>query len=292
MFHVHRIDSLDLPELAPYRTMRRPVAHCEQGIFVAESEKVVRRLLASRFEIESVLLPAKWLPEFEPLINARPEDIPVFVVEKKDLLESLIGFSMFQGVMAVGKIPAATSLERVLAESSQPRLFVAIDELANAENLGVLVRNCVGFGVHALIVGETSSSPFLRRAVRNSMGTVFQLPVVELNSLYNTDSKTRRRDANASESLVKTLRTLRVKGVRSIAAHPHASGKTLWQTDFSGDCCIVFGSEGHGISASVLEACDETVAIPMPPAVDSLNVGSAAAVFLYEVSRQRATSAP
>ena len=291
MYQIHRIESLDLPQLAPYRTMRRPVAHCEQGIFVAESEKVVRRLLASRFEVESVLLPVKWLTEFEPLLRARRENIPLFVVEKKEVLESLIGFSMFQGIMAVGKIPAAISLEEVLADSNPPRLFVAIDELANAENLGVLVRNCVGFGVQALIVGETSSSPFLRRAVRNSMGTIFQLPVVELNSLYETSSKTRRRDVPPSETLVKTLGTLRAQGVRCIAAHPHASGRTLWQTDFSGDCCIVFGSEGKGISASVLNACGEAVAIPMPPAVDSLNVGSAAAVFLYEVNRQRALAA-
>ena len=63
--------------------------------------------------------------------------------------------------------------------------------------------------------------------------------------------------------------------------------KFLSQADFSGDCCIVFGSEGDGISAAVLEACDEAVAIPMPPTVDSLNVGAAAAVFLYEVARQR-----
>jgi tRNA G18 (ribose-2'-O)-methylase SpoU len=61
----------------------------------------------------------------------------------------------------------------------------------------------------------------------------------------------------------------------------------LSQADFSGDCCLVFGSEGAGISPAVLEACDEAVAIPMPPAVDSLNVGAAAAVFLYEVARQR-----
>jgi 23S rRNA (guanosine2251-2'-O)-methyltransferase len=162
------------------------------------------------------------------------------------------------------------SLEDVLAKSKSPRLFVAIDELANAENLGVLVRNCVGLGVQALLVGETSSSPFLRRAVRNSMGTIFQLPVVE------------------PPNLVQALRTLREHAIHCVAAHPHASSNALWQTNFSGDCCLVFGSEGHGISTAVLEACDEAVAIPMPPTVDSLNVGSAAAVFLYEVARQRA----
>jgi tRNA G18 (ribose-2'-O)-methylase SpoU len=75
--------------------------------------------------------------------------------------------------------------------------------------------------------------------------------------------------------------------VRCIAAHPHVEGRTLSQADFTGDSCILFGSEGSGISPAAVEVCDEAVAIPMPPTVDSLNVGAAAAVFLYEANRQR-----
>ncbi len=269
MIHIQNIDSLDLPDLAPYRTMKRPVEHAAQGIFIAEGEKVVRRLLESHFTVVSVVLPGKWLIEFEPLLRARPEDIPVYVVQKKQVLEDLVGFSMFQGVMAVGKIPAPVSLDDVLARSAKPRLLVAIDALTNAENLGVLVRNSVAFGVQALLVGETCASPFLRRAVRNSMGTIFQLPVVE------------------PANLARALEELRQCGVRCIAAHPHTEKNVLSQANFSGDCCIIFGSEGYGITAPVLEACDEAVAIPMAAGVDSLNVGSATAVFLYEVNRQR-----
>jgi 23S rRNA (guanosine2251-2'-O)-methyltransferase len=91
-------------------------------------------------------------------------------------------------------------------------------------------------------------------------------------------------------TLAETLRELRARGIRCIAAHPRADGKTLSQADFTGDCCIVFGSEGDGISQAVLESCDEAVAIPMSANVDSLNVGAAAAVFLYEVQRQRGNS--
>jgi tRNA G18 (ribose-2'-O)-methylase SpoU len=131
------------------------------------------------------------------------------------------------------------------------------------------VRNCAAFGVQALLVSRSSSSPFLRRAVRNSMGAIFRLPVVE------------RLD------LAETLRELRTRGVRCIAAHPHLDTHTLWQADFSSDCCVVFGSEGYGISADVLSGCDTCVAIPMHSGVDSLNVGHAAGVFFYEASRQR-----
>jgi TrmH family RNA methyltransferase len=158
-----------------------------------------------------------------------------------------------------------------------------VDGLTSAENIGLLVRNCAAFGTQGLIVGETCTSPFLRRAVRNSMGTIFQLPIVELG-LANAADRTAQRNA---PTLVQALHTLRAQGVRCVAAHPHTDRRTLYQADFSGDSCLVFGSEGNGISPAVLAACDEAVAIPMPPKIDSLNVGAAAAVFLYEASRQR-----
>lgn len=285
MFHVRKIESFDSPELQPYATLRRSRDHENQGIFVAEGTKVVARLLESHFAVESVMLPEKNLAEFQPLLEKRPEDVIVYVAEKK-LIESLTGFSLFQGVLAVGRIPTPVSFQKILEETPHPQLFVAVDALTNAENLGALVRNCVGFGAHALIVGETSSSPFLRRSVRNSMGTILQLPVVELARL----GQWRRRETNSHTTeltLVECLQEFRSRGIRCIAAHPHTDKKILSQADFTGDCCIVFGSEGDGITPEVLAACDEAVAIPMPPNVDSLNVGAAAAVFLYEANRQR-----
>ena len=285
MLRLEKISSFDSPELQPYATMRRPAEHETLGIFVAEGVKVVRRLLESHFAVASVVLPEKWLDDFRPRLEARPEPITVYVAEKK-FLETLVGYSMFQGVLAVGKIPPPSSLDDILRNSPRPRLFVAVDALTNAENLGALVRNCVAFGVQALIVGETSSSPFLRRAVRNSMGTIFQLPVIELAKL-GLRHRFKAKPHAARLTLAECLQELQARGVRCIAAHPHADKKFLSQADFSGDCCIGFGSEGDGLSAPVLETCDEAVAIPMPPAVDSLNVGAAAAVFLYEAARQR-----
>jgi len=269
MFHVQRIANLDLPELAPYRTLKLAHEHRERGIFVAEGDKVVHRLLASALEIISVLVPEHRLAEYEPALESRAENILTFSVTEKRVLEELVGFEMFQGVMAVAKIPAPPSLAELLATNPAPRLFVAADGLTSAENVGVLARNCVAFNAQALFVGETSASPFLRRAVRNSMGTVFQLPVLE------------------TKSLVATLVELRACGVRCVAAHPHTDKKFLLQASFKTDTCIVFGAEGNGISPAVLAACDEAVAIPMAPTVDSLNVASAAAVFLYEAQRQR-----
>src|SRR6185503_20581871 len=164
MFHVQKVQSLDHPDLAPYRTMRHTIQHRRQGIFVAEGEKVVRRLLRSDFGVVSLLIPEGWVEKLAPLIESRPEYIPVYVADK-ETLETLTGFSFYQGVLGVGRIPQAPVLEDVIARSGHPMLFVALDSLTNAENLGVVVRNCAAFGVQGLIVGETCTSPFLRRTV-------------------------------------------------------------------------------------------------------------------------------
>ena len=314
MIRIEKISSFDAPELRPYATMRRPVEHETEGIFVAEGEKVVRRLLESHFTVVSVVFWERWLDDFRPLLEARSEDITVYLAEKQ-WLETLTGFTMFQGVLAVGKIPAPAPLEIILQDAPAPRLLAAVDGLTSSENLGALVRNCAAFNVQALIVGETSTSPFLRRAVRNSMGAIFQLPVVELGKRFSRHSRTKSHDPEiqvgrstafgrsgdleigdtglsrgagraVGRTLADTLRHLRERGVRCIAAHPRG-GKCLYDANFRRDCCVVFGSEGSGISQAVLNSCDEAVEIPMTDQVDSLNVGAAAAVFLYEVSRQR-----
>src|SRR6266436_1624332 len=116
MFVTEHIASLDIPELQPYRTMRRQEAHREQGIFVAEGEKVVRRLLESKFRVVSALMPERWLTELEPLLNQRSETVRVFIAEKA-LLETLTGFSMYQGLLAVGRIPSQIPLEQILDTS-------------------------------------------------------------------------------------------------------------------------------------------------------------------------------
>jgi len=249
--------------------MRRPADHVTQGIFVAEGEMVVRRLLESpAFQVVSLLIPQKWMDDNASLIEARDEPMDVFLAEKK-VLEDLIGFEMFQGVLAVGRIPPQPSLESVLEAGNTPHLLMATDALANAANMGGVMRNCVAFGVQALIVGETCSPPWLRRSVRSSMGTIFDLPVVE------------------SVNLVVTLRELRNRGIHVVGAHPQVDGPTLTQVNLTRDTCVVVGSEGNGLRPEVLDACDQHATIPMQCGVDSINVTSAATVFLYEANRQR-----
>lgn len=263
------VTSLDHPDLQPYRTLRRPRDHEQQGIFVAEGEKVVRRLLESSLTTLSFLMTPQWFNRYEDILRRRAEDCIIFLAEK-ELLESIVGFHLHQGIMAVARIPQSKTLPEIIAENARPLLLVAIEGLTNAENIGALVRNCVAFGVQALIMGETSSNPYLRRAVRNSMGAVFRISIVRTGNL------------------VQTLKELRQRySVSIVGAHPHAGSIVASAFDFRRDCCLVFGSEGEGLSSHTLATCDATAVIPMVEGVDSLNVASASAALLYEVRRQR-----
>ena len=268
ILHVETVQSLDAPELALYRTLRRVEEHERAGVLVAANIKVIQRLLASRFTVISALLTPAWLEKLEPKLRARPEAIKVYVAAPP-LLETITGYKLHQGALAVARIPPAPALETLLQQSPRPLLLAAVEGIASAENLGAVVRSCAAFGAHFLIVGETCGSPYQRRAVSGSMGTLFEQPLVRV------------------ASLVETLAALRSRGVRCLAAHPRPGAKPLAQAELRGDCCLVFGAEGPGLTAAALAACDEAVEIPMPSHMNSLNVAVATAVFLYEATRQR-----
>lgn len=265
--NVTEVSDYELPALLWYRTLSREGEHFHDGVFVAEGEKVVSRLLESSRKVMSVLLSKEWFQTLEDRIAARPEPIDIYLVDKPGM-EALSGRSCYQPVKAIGRIPKNLSVEELLAERESPSTFVAIEGLSNAVNVGALVRNGVALGANGILVSSCASSPYLRRAVHASMGTVFSMPVVDSCSL------------NGSISY------LQEKGVYCLAAHPSADGKTLSQLDLPEDVCVIFGSEGEGISKSVLTQCDRAAAVPMAYGVDSLNVASSCAVFLYEIQRR------
>ena len=266
--HLEPVTSLAAPELALYSTLRRVEEHERRGVLVAANHKVIRRLLASRFTVISALLTPAWLEKLEPELRARPEAIKVFIAEPP-LLETITGYKLHQGALAVAQIPPRADFETLFQNGPRPLLLAAVEGIASSENLGAVVRNCAAFGVHFLIVGETCGSPFQRRAVSGSMGTIFEQPVVQV--------------ANLTETLLE----LRARGVRCLAAHPQPGAKRLAAADLRGDCCLLFGAEGPGLTASALSACDQHVEIPMPSYMNSLNVAVASGVFLYEATRQR-----
>ncbi|MDP4231200.1 MAG: RNA methyltransferase [Bacteroidota bacterium] len=256
-------------ELEIFANLRTPRAG---NHFIAESEKIVTRLLRSSMEISSIFLTRDHFTSNKDLIEAHVQDgeCRIFLSSKEEM-EHIVGFSLHQGILAAGKIPSERGLEELITSSAKPLLFVILDEVADAENMGSIIRTSQALNASAVIVDGKSVSPWYRRAVRVSMGAVFELPIITV------------------ESIADSLLTLRKKNIHSIAAILGESAKEIWDCDLAGDCAIVFGSEGHGIKKEIVELCDRKATIPMHDALHSLNVGTALGVFMYEASRQRRT---
>ncbi|MDL5046607.1 TrmH family RNA methyltransferase [Oscillatoria amoena NRMC-F 0135] len=179
MIPTRNLLTLDIPELAAYKTMRRPQEHRDAGLFVAEGEKTVRRLLESPLRVRNLLLPPHWLEEYTPLIQKRfdsGESIDIFTADKK-LLESLTGFSFYQGVLAMAEVPAPVEpIQWLATDRARPKTFVAIEDVTNTGNMGMIARNCAALGADLLIAGQRCCSPYIRGAVHASMGTIFSPP--------------------------------------------------------------------------------------------------------------------
>ena len=270
MLEIHRLEETDLPELEPFRTMRRRKDMDRLNQFVAEDRKIVRRLFDSRFayRIISLLVTDECLEEFRIELELIPEPVIAYIADKPTI-ERISGFHCKEGIKVMAQILEPHTIDGVLDSVAKPQLLIGCDGLTNAENMGAIVRNGAAFGADAVVVSEDSTSPYLTRTIRASMGTLFELPCVQPENFFNT------------------LRDLKWRGFTLVGAHPHTDQCSLANADLNRDCVLIFGSEGHGISERIRKLCDELVVIPMSGKVDSLNVGSSVAVFLYEAARQR-----
>ena len=252
--------------LTPFKTLRRSDGNVPEGCFIGDGRKVVRRMLESDVRLRTVVLTEKWLEFFKPALARRTEpDLQVLLVGR-EVVDGIIGYKVHQGVMALAEIPKPPRLEDLTV--SNP-LIVALDGVADAENVGAIVRTCAAFGVTGLIVGPQTCSPWVRRAVRVSLGGVLRVPTL------------------VSDDLPATLRALEGKGVASYAAHIHGENRASWETDLAKPTCLVLGGEADGVTEPVIAACRHVVFIPMSPGWDCLNVTASAAALLYEATRAR-----
>ena len=220
-----------------------------EGMFVGDGDKVVRRMLKTT-RVMRVLCTPEWVQKL-PI----PDGIDVRVAPLSRLI-SIVGFRLHQGLMALGTIPP----EKPLSGS----FHLALDGLANAENVGAILRSCAAFGVDGVILGPGTASPWLRRAVRVSLGAPLIVPVHTTPDLAAT-----------------------VRGLNAYAAHIHGDRRDYKAVDYTKSACLVLGSEPNGVSDEVLAACKGVIYIPMASAWDCLNVAASAAVLLSEVRRQR-----
>jgi tRNA G18 (ribose-2'-O)-methylase SpoU len=258
------LESLEDPRLAPYRDLVHSRDTRGSGLFIAEGEKLVRRLSRSPLPTVSVLLAHSFVERLAPSL---PEGPPVYVV-RDEALGQLVGFNFHRGVMACGRRQVLRDVAPLASRFDKPLLLAICPEPNDPENLGGIVRNLWAFGADGLVVSDRSVDPFSRRVARVSMGSVFRLPIVE------------------SPSLLDDVRRLREQWNVTVAATALSDdAEPLWRTARTRRLALVFGSEGFGLSSEWLAVCDRKLKIPMRTEADSLNVAVASGIFLYHFTQ-------
>jgi tRNA G18 (ribose-2'-O)-methylase SpoU len=262
---VFQISSLDDARLAPYRNLKDRDLARDGARFIAEGEHVVRRLLASDYPVESVLLARRRADEIAPIASTRA---PVYVVPDP-LVHQIVGFKFHSGVIACGRRNPQLTLEQVMSRLGRRATLVVCPDLANSDNLGSLMRIAAAFGADAFIVGPQCCDPFYRQAIRVSMGAVFSLNLLQ------------------SDDLLADLRQLKHEWqVERIATVLDASAEPLACACRTDRIAILFGNEAQGLSQEIIDACDRRITIPMKLGTDSLNVSVAAGVVLYHMQQR------
>lgn len=259
------IEHLHDPRLDPYRCLKeRELARDDSQRFIAEGEHIVRRLLASDFGVDSILLAHRRVEGMLPAI--RP-DIPLYTASD-DLLQQIIGYKFHSGIIACGKRRPTPSLSDIVPlTGTQGATLLVCADLNSVENLGGIIRTAAGLGVTGILLGEQSCDPFFRRCIRVSMGTIFHLPLRQ------------------SPDLAADLRQLAAAGYELTATVIDRDAQPLHLQTRPHRLALLMGSEAQGLDEATLKLCQRKVTIPMHWDTDSLNVGIATAICLYHYLR-------
>ena len=265
------IESIDDPRIAAYTHLKERDLAREGDRFIAESEMVVRRLLQSKYRVESVLLTTRRVDEMEPVIHAET----IIYTAPSSIVNQILGFKFHSGVMACGVRGPSPSLAKLTADWGEKDVnLVVCPELSNTENMGSMVRLAAAFGADAMVLGEQCCDPFYRQSVRVSMGTIFQIPILRSRNLLDDLGNLRRR---WGVQLVATM--------LDPSAEPLSEAKRVKRMGF------LFGNEAQGLTAAQAAICDRRVVIPMKNGTDSLNVSVAAGIVLYHFTQYAQASA-
>lgn len=266
---VLQVDDLHDPRLGDYvgltdvalRTRTEPGL----GLYLAESEKVVRRALAAGHRPRSLLLSTRWLEPLAGLVaDVQALGGTVYTGEPA-VLEQLTGFHVHRGAIASMHRPALPTVAEVLAGA---RTVLVLEDVVDHTNVGAAFRSAAALGADAVLVTPRCADPLYRRAVRVSMGTVFQVPWTRVPVWPGG------------------LDDLRAAGftVAALALTPAAVPMDEFVRATPGRVALVLGTEGDGLAPGTVAAADVAVRIPMHGGVDSLNVAAAAAVAVYALA--------
>ena len=234
----------------------------ERGLYIAESEKVIRRALAAGHRPRSYLMAQRWLTDLADLVEQAEADGTAVFVGEHDVIEQLTGFHLHRGALASMQRPVLPSVAEVARDA---RRILVLEDIVDHTNVGAVFRSAAGLGVDAVLVTPRCADPLYRRSVRVSMGTVFQVPWTRVDPWPGG---------------IEELRTLGFT-VATLALADDAVSLDELAADPPERLALVLGTEGDGLSRRTLEAADLTVTIPMSGGVDSLNVAAAGAVAAW-----------
>ena len=262
--NVISVDDIDDPRLAAYVDLRHAKAGQRRATFIAEGRLVVRRLIASRYAVASILVQRGNEAEFAAEVQG---DVPIYSLSPS-AIRDLLGFDFHRGVMACGVRQPAISMDDFVADAAGNIILAALG-ISEAENLGSMLRSAAAFGVDQVLLGPRTIDPFARRTIRVSMATALKHHFYDLS------------DPAAQ------LEALARGGVRTVATTLDQDATPL--NRFRRDdrpTVLMLGNEAAGLDVSVQAAATDRVRIPMQLGTDSLNVAVAAAVFLYELTQR------
>ena len=247
------------------KELRRAFARGEltrDGYCAIEGVRILGEAIRSRLRLRAVFFNEAAAARVQRLLSQLGAQVEILVLPDK-LFASIVPCESPQGVAALARWKEF-SLEEVLAKSPP---ILAVAGVQDPGNLGTILRSAEAFGAGGVVLGEGTVSPFNPKVVRASAGSVFRLPL-------------------ARAKLSEALDQMKELSLRLVATASH-KGTPLDQAKLSVPLAIFVGSEGAGVSRDLMKAMDEVVAIPQASQVDSLNVGVAASIVLYEVARQR-----
>jgi len=266
------ITSLDLPELGVFTRLTeaqlRNRLEPEKGIFIAESPKVIARALEAGYQPLSLLMERKHLEGQGRDIMERCGDIPVYTGDN-DLLAALTGYQVNRGILCAMRRPVLPTVEELCAGA---RRVAVLEGIVDSTNVGAIFRSAAALHMDAVLVTPTCCDPLYRRAVRVSMGTVFQIPWTRIGD-------------SPADWPEKGLSRLNELGFKTAAMALSDNSVSIDDPALMAEdkLAIVLGTEGDGLSHTTIAHCDYTVRIPMSHGVDSLNVAAASAVAFWQL---------
>ncbi len=267
MANIIQITDFSAPQLDVYARLSEAQLlnreHPQQGMFIAESPLVIQRALDAGYAPVSILVQQDHIETHARDIISRCKDVPVYTAPF-DVLTQLTGFKLTRGMLCAMRRTELPSVEQICANS---RRIAVLENVVNPTNIGAIIRSASALNVDAVLLTPACCDPLYRRAIRVSMGTVFQIPWTYIDRWPEGMEQLKKLG-------FKTAAMALCDDSVSIKDERLQQEKRL---------AIILGTEGEGLSGTTIADCDYTVKIPMSHNVDSLNVAAASAVAFWQL---------